>query len=361
MMLSLLGSVGIERGTGVSPVDMHTSRAGRPCHALTGAILVLALLVPAIVFGDSQTAAGQEWHPGTFGYIDRNYSEFAPFETTTVRVGDSHLDVYISSASTIDRAMVLGWINKAATALSNYYGHFPVPRVDIVLIPNGRRGIHYGQTLGGRIIRVEYGQQTTQRSFDNDWILTHEMFHTAFPDIDPQHLWMVEGQAVYLEPLARARVGNLTPEQVWRGVVREMPNGLPEAGDAGLDSSSSWGATYWGGTLFWLEADIQIRQQTNNKKSVDDAMRAILAAGGTGSVTWPVERVIRVADKATGTHVVRDLYDQMALHRADTDLNALWKSLGISADRWQTTFDDTAPLAGIREAMTARVARATSP
>ncbi len=317
-------------------------------------LLVTLLLCFVQVSVRAETAVAPVWRPGTFGYIDRNYSEFAPFETTTVHVGDSQLDVYISSASTIDRGMVLGWINKAANALSNYYGHFPVPRLDIVLIPKGRRGIHYGQTLGGRIIRIEYGQDTTQRSFDNDWVLTHEMFHTAFPDIDLQHLWMVEGQAVYLEPLARARVGNLTAEQVWRGVVRGMPNGLPEAGDTGLDSTSSWGATYWGGTLFWLEADIQIRAQTKNKKSVDDAMRAILAAGGTGSVTWPVERVIRVADKATGTNVVRDLYDQMALHRADTDLNALWKSLGVSAQRWQTTFDPKAPLAGIRESMTER-------
>jgi hypothetical protein len=339
------------------PRLLESRRAGRRLRheqvVLLGIVMVLAFS-PATVHAATQIAEAPAWHPGSFGFIDREYSALGPFETTTLRVGESRIDVYINSSSTVDRAMILGWINKATAALASYYGHFPVKQLDLVLAETGRRGVHHGETFGGRLIRVEFGQGTSQRSFDSDWVLTHEMFHTAFPDLDESHIWMTEGMAVYLEPIARARVGNLTDEQVWRGVVRGMPSGLPEDGDQGLEYTHTWGRTYWGGTLFWMMADIRIREQTENRKSLDDAMRAILAAGGNGSTHWSIQRVITIADRATGTNVVRDLYDQMALKREETDLNALWKSLGISSQRWQTTFDNNAPMAGIRQAMTAR-------
>ena len=47
--------------------------------------------------------------------------------------------------------------------------------------------------------------------------------------------------------------------------MKSMPFGLPKEGDKGLDYTHTWGRTYWGGAIFCLLADIEIRQQTNNK------------------------------------------------------------------------------------------------
>jgi hypothetical protein len=33
----------------------------------------------------------------------------------------------------------------------------------------------------------------------------HEMTHLALPDVEEQHLWLAEGIAVYVEPIARAK------------------------------------------------------------------------------------------------------------------------------------------------------------
>ena len=41
-----------------------------------------------------------------------------------------------------------------------------------------------------------------------------------------------------------------------------MPKGLPQAGDQGLDNTGTWGREYWGGAMFCLLADIEIRKAT---------------------------------------------------------------------------------------------------
>ena len=158
------------------------------------------------------------------------------------------------------------------------------------------------------------GQATTEKQLDDDWMMTHEFIHMAFPDVSgesDEHHWMEEGMATYIEPIARAQIGRMTPERVWGDFVRDMPQGLPQAGDQGLDRTPTWGRTYWGGAIFWLLADVGIREATHNQKGLQDAMRGILEAGGNITEDWTVERVAEVGDRATGTTVIADLYRQM--------------------------------------------------
>jgi hypothetical protein len=174
------------------------------------------------------------------------------------------------------------------------------------------------------------------------------MIHFGFPSVEPRHHWIEEGIATYVEPIARAQVGKLTAERVWREMVDRMPQGLPAPGDQGLDNTHTWGRTYWGGAMFCLLADIEIRKQTGNAQGLRDALRAINRAGGTIEADWPLERVIEVGDKATNGKVLVELYTQMASKPVSVDLLDLWTQLGVvRADRG-VTFDNRAALASIR-------------
>lgn len=147
----------------------------------------------------------------------------------------------------------------------------------------------------------------------------------------------------------------MKPEDaLWRGWITGMPNGLPEAGDRGLDRTDTWGRTYWGGALFCLLADIAIRERTHGTKSLDDALRAILDAGGSIATSWTIDHVIDVGDAATGVPVLRELYTQHATTPTPVDLDALWKKLGVAWNGRAIAYDDTAPLAAVRRAMTTR-------
>jgi hypothetical protein len=252
---------------------------------------------------------------------------------------------------------VLAWISSAADAVSAYYGHFPVPHARILVRPvEGRSGVFNGTTYGyrGGFTRISIGQFTGQEELDNDWMMTHELLHLAFPDVTgEQHHWIEEGMATYIEPIARAQIGAIRLERVWGDMARHMPQGLPDYGDQGLDNTGTWASTYWGGALFWLVADVRIREQTNNRKGLQDAMRAILAAGGSIREEWPIESVLETGDKAVGGRVLTDLYNQMKAKPVHTDLNDIWRKLGIQVKNNVVTFDDNAPLANVRKAITA--------
>ncbi len=135
-------------------------------------------------------------------------------------------------------------------------------------------------------------------------------------------------------------------------MVRDMPKGEPGPFDHGLDRTHSWASTYWGGALFCLVADVSIREQTENRKGLQDALRGIVAAGGTINQEWPISKALAIGDRATGNSVLTDLYKKMGEARDSIDLNVLWKRLGVRSVDGRIIFDDHAPLARIRQKLT---------
>ncbi len=104
--------------------------------------------------------------------------------------------------------------------------------------------------------------------------------------------------------------------------------------------------------------DLEIRERTQNRRSLDDALRAVLEQGGNITARWDVARVIEIGDAATGVTVLRDFYQTMALRRHDLDLKSIWTKLGIRPAGKGITFDDAAPLASIRKSITERAVEA---
>jgi hypothetical protein len=253
---------------------------------------------------------------------------------------------------------IVHWVRNAALAVTTYYGRFPVPRdrVLVEFVP-GESGVSGGTTWGGvggfpGFTRIHVGQNSTQQDLDDDWMMTHELIHTAFPSVDDDHHWIEEGIAVYVEPVARVQAGLLKPEKIWVDMMRDMAKGNPGPGDQGLDNTHTWGRTYWGGAQFCLVADVEIRKQTANRKGLQDALRAIVNAGGTIDQDWPLTKALAIGDQATGTHVLMDLYDKTRDKPQTMDLDALWKQLGVVKNGDSVHFDNNAPLAKIRVAIT---------
>jgi hypothetical protein len=99
---------------------------------------------------------------------------------------------------------------------------------------------------------------------------------------------------------------------------------------------------------------VEIHQRTHNKKGLEDALRGILAAGGNITEDWPLERALRVGDEATGTRVLENLYKDMKDKPVTVNLTSLWKELGIQrSQNGDISFIDDAPLASVRESITA--------
>ena len=261
----------------------------------------------------------------------------------------------------LSRKQILQWVQNAARAVTLYYGKFPVPRARVLIVPiSGEQGIVQGTTWGGvgefpGFTRIRLGQHTTEKDLSEDWTMTHELIHMAFPSVGDDQHWIEEGLATYVEPIARAQGGYLSLKQVWGGMLDGMPKGEPQPDDRGLDRTHTWGRTYWGGAMFCLVADVAIRQKTENRKGLQDALRAIAAAGGTINHEWSLSRALDIGDRATGTTVLIEMYRAWRDTPSPVDLNHLWNQLGIRSGGAGIVFNSTTPLAAIRESITTPV------
>ena len=284
---------------------------------------------------------------------DAPYSAFGPFAAHTVRVGKQVVEVAIAPGLEARRRELTTWVDAAARDVAAYFGKYPVPRA-LVLVLEGRRGVTRGKTLGngGASVTIWVAPTTTPEALAADWLLVHEMVRFGLPNLPREHRWLEEGFATYVEPLARAARGRLTASDVWMGLLAGLPQGVPGKTDRGLDDSRTWASTYWGGALFSFLADVAIRERTDNRRSLRDALRGVQAAGGTIAVRWPLERTLAAGDAATGVPVLRELHDKMGRKRVDVNLDDAWRRLGVSRHGKTVAFDDKAPLARVRRSMT---------
>lgn len=285
-----------------------------------------------------------------------SFAVFGPFHAATIESGTARVEVAIAPhALTLADAEAVAWIRSAVDAIAAYFRGFPAPRA-LVIVMAGGAGPTRGETLGdgGPAVLLRAGEGLTGATTRDDWVATHELLHVSLPSLSREHTWLSEGIATYVEPIVRARAGIIGPEKVWGDLVAGLPQGLPEAGDEGLDRTHTWGRTYWGGALFCLVADVTIRERTGNARSLDDVLRAAAKRGGDAETQWDIERWLDEGDGATGTRVLHELYRDMALAPRTVDLAALWSRLGVRVSGKAVSFDDGAPFAAVRRAITDR-------
>src|SRR5271156_1893997 len=148
----------------------------------------------------------------------------APGASERIQVSGSILDVFVDfDRFELGRTALLDWVTRSANAVTAYFGQFPVAhaRVYIAASQSGRvsNGVSYGE--GGAHCRSSVGRSATLQDLFDDWELTHEMVHFSFPSVADRHHWIEEGIATYVEPIARASVGIVTPTQAWSEMLRD--------------------------------------------------------------------------------------------------------------------------------------------
>jgi len=170
-------------------------------------------------------------------------------------------------------------------------------------------------------------------------------------------LWIYEGMTRYLgDFVLRARSGLSTPEQTrayvawiaalmdvdrpgraWRSLA-DTATGLPGYNDA----PGEWGAIrrtrdyYDEMLLIWLEVDTLIRQQTNNKRSLDDFCHEFFG----GSAGLPTVKAYSRADLVKALHAVAPWDWEAFLSSRIDAINERAPLDGIRAGGWALNYDD---------------------
>jgi hypothetical protein len=293
--------------------------------------------------------------PMVFGTFDR-FSLDAPApgsladgsdKTTTIDL------VIVGDSIASSREELTKWVATSARASAEFWRGFPIERPLLILIPADGNKVMDGrvESTGGVTIVVEVGHETDPADLYQDWILIHEMLHLGSPYISDTGAWLNEGTATFYEPIVRMRAGWKTREEVWKEWIEWMPNGLRAMGEVGL-AEAEGGGIYWGGALFLLLAEIEVRQRTDLVLGVEDCLRAVRDAGGTTDANWTTFKFAEFCDESLGGITVRNLLVNHLRPGEPPDLDALWAELGVSMDDEGTIhFDDSTPLAAVRDAI----------
>jgi hypothetical protein len=336
-----------------------------PTLAPRGASYRFRVRTPADVSFATGIFAAEDAAPGTYEADATTigvapYAAFGPMRRRKVEVVEgATLDIAIAPAGyQVDDDAIVAWAVRSARTMARFLGCFPVDRAMLLVVPARGDQVRHGETMGdgGASIVVELGEGAGQAALDADWILPHEMAHLAVPSVSRRHHWIEEGLAVYVQPIARARAGELRPEDVWREFAAGMPKGAPARGPLQLDESPDWARTYWGGATFCLVADVAIRERTGNRLGLEDALRGVLASGGSVAQIWEFQRLLETADAAVGAPVLRPMHDEMGRRAWSVDLPRLLRDLGVVVRGADVTLVDDAPLAAVRRAITEPIA-----
>lgn len=254
---------------------------------------------------------------------------FGPLAVRRHHIGQSTVvQAYVPGRLRLSDNQLGSWVGQSARAVADYFGRFPVERLLLVVVPGKELGgVTHG--FGGASIILPIPPEMDPAEVLDSWQLTHELVHLAVPGQKERYSWLEEGIATYVEPLVRHRAGHLKGRRLWADLVEGVPRGRRAVARAGLDHNGSHAATYWGGALYCLLADVRLRQASHNRYSLQTALRAIVAEGGNVTQEWPLERVLKTADRATHSKIFSELHRQMGKQALHYDLLGLWRQLGI--------------------------------
>jgi hypothetical protein len=295
--------------------------------------------------GAHHTIESHELHTAT-------YTAFGVKETRELDVGATRVRIaLLDGALDTDFDTLARWVGDSARAVQSFYARATDSDITVLLAPvPDRADIPFGKLLpeSGPGIVVFLGEHAEPRDLYRDWVLVHELFHVGSPSFLGEGKWLDEGLATYFEPIIRARAGFIPEAAVWSEFSTAMQRGLHVMTERGLEHSQGYADMYWGGALFCLLADVQIRNATANTKGLEDGVRAVLAAGGVASEVWALSDALAIAERAVGVPVLSELVARHARQGSPVDLPALFGALGVSRQRGGVHLDDQAPLAAIR-------------
>jgi len=256
--------------------------------------------------------------------------------------------VFVDGQLNATRQQIAGWVRQSAVAVANFFDGYSATNSLVVIVPTIGAGVPYGRVVpgGGISMVIMLGHSATARELYGEWVLIHEMIHTASPFVYGRGTWLMEGMATLLEPVIRHRAGWKTEAEVWREWILNMDRGHDALTVTGLRGG---GSPYWGGALFLLLADIEIRRATGLRLGIEDCLRTILAGGGNSVERWSVQEMLNACDQTVGKPVMAGLAQRFVDGSSPFDLDRLWRDLGVELRAGDVVYDDKAPLAAVRK------------
>jgi predicted metalloprotease with PDZ domain len=218
--------------------------------------------------------------------------------------GVPHFVALENVPESVERPKMLADLKRIVEAATGMMGEVPYKHYTFLMMGIGNGGIEH---LDSASISFNGNSLTTENGYRR-WLsyVAHEYFHNFNVkrirplalgpfDYDAENLtnmlWVSEGLSVYYQDLLLVRAGLITPEQYIEKMQASLGSFESAAGrhyqSATESSWNTWGTSgvgndrnttisyYDNGAMLGAMLDLKIRHESGNRKSLDDAMRAL--------------------------------------------------------------------------------------
>lgn len=262
-----------------------------------------------------------------------------------VQQGSSSLRVQLSDEfSARSQRELTDWVDELSRALLQVYGRWPRADWRIEVRPASAAGndpIPWAQVDRGAVDTVEFYVATTATAAQllRNWTGYHELSHLLLPYRGWGDLWFSEGLATYYQNILQVRSGTISPEQMWKNLEDGLMRGRNDSRTDGralhrvsreLRDNRAYMRVYWSGTWYFLQADLQLRQQSRGRRSLDQALDGLNRCCGNRAMS--VIEIVRKLDELEHTRLFEPLYRQLAASTSMPQFEPTLAALGLGVD-----------------------------
>lgn len=290
--------------------------------------------------------------------------------TETLITGGSHFQLqWRGEFSGKERDKIQRWLQHAGNSAATLYGSLPRDPIRIVVQRSDRANepVPFGHVLRDEPqgIRFLVNPKFPLQRFINDWTAVHELVHLYIPYPGERDIWLSEGLATYYQNLLQARAGVITEKRAWQKLYNGFARGQADNRYRHLSlaqltprmkETRSFMRVYWAGTSYFLQADLALRQQSQNRQSLDMVIRDFVGCCLHSEQYRNGQQLVRTFDKLAGSQVFTELYEEYRQFYAQPDPLPLLAQLGISISNKKVVLGEATPeQLLIRHAMTRSV------
>lgn len=283
---------------------------------------------------------------------------------------------YKSPLANDQRALMIAWLQRVSDALLTVYGEWPKDSFDIT-IQNGSSidsPVPWGQVTRGNpdnvllVVNANAGLE----ELVGDWTAFHELSHLLIPYQGQGDNWFSEGLATYYQNIIQARAGLLSETGMWNKLAAGFERGRKQNQWSQFDLAEvsenmrkyrEFMRVHWSGAHYWLTADLQIRQLSKNKTTLDSLLKQLKnccehASMSAAAIAKQLDRLATAELSSHGNPAVsifEPLFDEHRHSFAMPEYRQLLTGLGVMTgennQEYKVSLTADAPNASIRNSI----------
>lgn len=290
----------------------------------------------------ASTEQGPVFRTGARAALGDGKVAIGRFETYRLEVAGATIAVaLLNGVPAVDRPMVRRWLRANIDAVTAVTGRFPVSRLQLLVVPigSGDEPVPWGQVSrsGGDAVHLYIDQRMPDQTFMKDWVLSHELSHLFHPYLSDGARWVYEGLASYYQNVSRARAGMMSQGEAWeelhagfeRGRQGTRPGRSLADATENMRAERAYMQVYWSGAAIFLIADLELRQATAQRLSLDRVLEAFADCCLPVGSDWTGPAFLRQLDRLSGSDVFTRLAARHRLSDRFPDMTAAYAQLGL--------------------------------